>query len=83
MLIEAIRSLLKKRDPEDEPPSGTHCTQCRKRIGSSDEAELLVAGRILLDDVGWFCGPRCERDYRFAFRISSEAPTSTIPDSTS
>jgi len=52
VLVEAIRSFLKKQEAEDEPPSGTHCTQCRTFIGSSDEAELLVAGRILLDDVG-------------------------------
>jgi hypothetical protein len=81
VLIDRIRSLFGKRDQEDQEPSGTLCLQCRKHIGSSDEAELLVAGRILLDDVGWFCGPRCERQYRLLFRIPSEAAASSLPDS--
>lgn len=53
-----------------EEPAGHHCTGCRTTIPGASEDELVAAGGVFLATVGWFCGARCERQYRLRFRIT-------------
>lgn len=49
--------------------AGKHCTGCRTAIAGSNDDELRASGGVLLEGAGWFCGERCERQYRLRFRI--------------
>lgn len=60
-----------------EPPPGKHCTGCRTTIPGATEDELRAAGGVFLASVGWFCGAKCERQYRLRFRIQ---PATTPAD---
>ena len=53
-----------------EEPTGQHCTGCRTPIPGATEDEFRAAGGVFLATVGWFCGARCERQYRLRFRIT-------------
>jgi hypothetical protein len=66
-----IRSRAGKQ--EEEVPQGHHCVGCRTAIAGSTEDELRAAGGVFLAGGGWFCGPRCERQYRLRFRIQPAA----------
>ena len=56
-----------------EEPVGQHCTGCRTSIPGATEDEFLAAGGVFLATVGWFCGGKCERQYRIRFRIQPAA----------
>ena len=67
VVVTWIRSRAAKR--AEEEATSRHCTGCRTDlVGTSDE-QLRASGGVLLEGVGWFCGPRCERQYRLRFRI--------------
>jgi hypothetical protein len=57
---------------EDEP-SGKQCTGCLCTLAGTTDDELRAAGATFLASVGWFCTPRCERQYRLRFRIQPDA----------
>jgi hypothetical protein len=42
-------------------------------MAGTTEDELRAAGCTFLASVGWFCGGRCERQYRLRFRIQPDA----------
>ena len=54
---------------QEEVPQGHHCIGCRTAIAGSTDEELRAAGGVFLVGAGWFCGSRCERQYRLRFRI--------------
>ena len=54
---------------QDEVPQGHHCTGCRTPIAGTTDDELRGSGGVFLEGAGWFCGARCERQYRLRFRI--------------
>ena len=66
VVMKWIRSRAAK---QEEVPQGHHCTGCRTSIAGDTEDELRAAGGVFLEGSGWFCGPRCERQYRLRFRI--------------
>jgi len=66
-----IRSRAGRRLPEE--PTGQHCTGCRTAIPGATEDEFVAAGGVFLATVGWFCGGKCERQYRLRFRIQPAA----------
>ena len=72
MVMKWIRSRAARQ--EEEVPQGHHCIGCRTAIAGSTEDELRAAGGVFLAGAGWFCGPRCERQYRLRFRIQPAAP---------
>jgi hypothetical protein len=59
---------------QEEVPQGHHCVGCRTAIAGSTDDELRAAGGVFLAGAGWFCGPRCERQYRLRFRIQPTPP---------
>ena len=73
MLVKWIRS---RGDRQDEP-TGQHCTGCRTPLTGATDDELRASGGVFLAGAGWFCGPRCERQYRLRFRI--QPPDSPAP----
>ena len=72
VLAKWIRSRAEKR----EEATGQHCTGCRSTIAGTTDDELRASGGTLLAGAGWFCGPRCERQYRLRFRIQPAATPS-------
>ena len=74
MVLKWIRSRGAK---EDEVPQGHHCTGCRTAIAGATDDELRAAGGVFLVGAGWFCGRRCERQYRLRFRIQTTPPDGT------
>lgn len=70
MVMKWIRSRAAK---QEEVPQGHHCVGCRTAIAGSTEDELRASGGVFLEGGGWFCGPRCERQYRLRFRIQPAA----------
>jgi len=62
---------IRSRAARPEEPTGQQCTRCRTTIAGATEDELRAAGGVLLANVGWFCGPGCEQQYRLKFRIQS------------
>ena len=72
VLVNWIRSKVSK--PEE--PKGKGCIGCLKHIPGANEEELIFAGGVLLPGTGWFCGFRCENQYRLRFRIPSTRTTS-------
>jgi hypothetical protein len=54
---------------QQEEPQGHHCTGCRGPIAGATDDELRDSGGVFLEGAGWFCGGRCERQYRLRFRI--------------
>ena len=66
MVMKWIRSRAAR---QEEEPQGHHCTGCRTAIAGTTDDELRAAGGVFLAGAGWFCGPRCERQYRLRFRI--------------
>ena len=69
MLMKWIRSRAGKQ--EEELPQGHHCVGCRTSIAGKTEDELRASGGVFLAGAGWFCGRRCERQYRLRFRIQT------------
>jgi hypothetical protein len=63
---------------QDEVPQGHHCTGCRTAIAGTTDDELAAAGGIFLAGAGWFCGARCERQYRLRFRIQPTPAEGTL-----
>jgi hypothetical protein len=74
VVMKWIRSRAAKRE---EVPQGHHCVGCRTAIAGSTDDELRASGGVFLEGGGWFCGARCERQYRLRFRIQ---PASTPAD---
>jgi hypothetical protein len=66
VVVTWIRSRVGKRAEED---AGRHCIGCRTSIVGTSDEQLRASGGVLLEGAGWFCGPRCERQYRLRFRI--------------
>lgn len=75
MLAKWIRSRGEKR----EEASGQHCTGCRTTIAGETDDELRASGGTFLTGAGWFCGPRCERQYRLRFRIQPSGSQALTP----
>lgn len=73
MVLQWFRSRAKKR----EEPAGESCAGCLASLTGSDKDQLRASGAIFMEAVGWFCGPRCEREYRFRFRIRAEGEAIT------
>lgn len=65
VVVTWIRSRASKR----AEPEGRQCTGCLTSVAGSTDEQLRASGGILLEGVGWFCGERCERQYRLRFRI--------------
>jgi hypothetical protein len=72
VLVNWIRSKVSK--PEE--PAGKSCIGCLKHIPGATDEELFFAGGVLLAGAGWFCGARCENQYRLRFRVQSSRTTS-------
>jgi hypothetical protein len=60
---------IRSRAEKQQEPTGQHCTGCRSTIAGDTDDELRASGGTFLTGAGWFCGPRCERQYRLRFRI--------------
>jgi hypothetical protein len=70
---------IRSRAEKQEEATGQHCTGCRSTIAGKTEDELRASGGTFLIGAGWFCGPRCERQYRLRFRIQpSGGQTATL-----
>ncbi len=67
MVVKWIRS----RTSKQVEPSGKQCTGCRTLVGGETDAQLRASGGVFLAGAGWFCGSRCERQYRLRFRIQT------------
>ena len=65
VVVTWIRSRAAKR----AEPEGRQCTGCLTAVAGSTDEQLRASGGVLLEGVGWFCGERCERQYRLRFRI--------------
>ncbi len=65
VVVTWIRSRAGKR----AEPEARQCTGCRTAVAGSTDEQLRASGGVLLEGVGWFCGERCERQYRLRFRI--------------
>ena len=63
---------------QEEVPEGHHCVGCRTAIAGKTEDELRASGGVFLEGGGWFCGARCERQYRLRFRIVTPADGSRV-----
>ena len=75
MVLQWFRSRARKR----EEPAGESCAGCLASLTGSGEDQLRASGAIFMEAVGWFCGPRCERQYRFRFRIrSADEPATPV-----
>ena len=68
---------LRSRAGKQAEPTGQHCTGCRSAIPGANDDELHSSGGVFLAGAGWFCGPRCERQYRLRFRIQTADPVRT------
>jgi hypothetical protein len=68
---------IRSRASRPAEPPGQQCTGCRTTIPGAAEEELRAAGGVFLASVGWFCGVKCERQYRLRFRIQ---PATTPAD---
>jgi len=66
VVMKWIRSRAAKQNDE---PQGRHCTGCLKPIAGATDDDLRASGGVFLEGAGWFCGARCERQYRLRFRI--------------
>jgi hypothetical protein len=79
VVLKWFRSRAKKR----EEPAGESCAGCLAALAGSGEDQLRALGAIFMEAVGWFCDPRCERQYRFRFRIRAEGepitPAAAVP----
>lgn len=67
MVLEWFR----RRARKPEEPAGETCPGCLSSLGVSSEDQRRASGAVFMEAVGWFCGPRCERQYRFRFRVRS------------
>jgi len=65
VVVAWIRSRTAKR----AEPEGRQCTSCLTAVAGSTDEQLRASGGVLLEGVGWFCGERCERQYKLRFRI--------------
>jgi hypothetical protein len=78
VVLKWFRSRARKR----EEPAGETCPGCLSSLTGSSEDQRRASGAVFMEAVGWFCGPPCERQYRFRFRIqprSSSAGTASVP----
>lgn len=71
MVLQWFRSRARKR----EEPARESCAGCLASLAGEDQRR--ASGAIFMEAVGWFCGPRCERQYRFRFRIRSAEESAT------
>lgn len=69
VVVTWIRARVAKRAEEEAREASRHCIGCRTSIVGTSDEQLRASGGVLLEGVGWFCGPRCERQYRLRFRI--------------
>jgi hypothetical protein len=65
VVVTWIRSRAAKR----AEPEGRQCAGCLTAVAGSTDEQLRASGGVLLEGVGWFCGERCERQYKLRFRI--------------
>ena len=65
---------IRSRAARPAEPAGQHCTGCRTTIPGATEDDFRAAGGVFLTSVGWFCGAKCERQYRLRFRIQPATP---------
>jgi hypothetical protein len=65
VVVAWIRSRTAKR----AEPEGRQCTGGLTAVAGSTDEQLRASGGVLLEGVGWFCGERCERQYKLRFRI--------------
>jgi len=80
-LLEWFRSLISKRKSPE--PASQSCVGCRASILGATEEELFFSGGVLLPGVGWFCGIKCESQYRLRFRIQpAVTPGGGVPHAT-
>ncbi len=61
----------RSRTSKPAVPKGKQCTGCRTLIAGETDEQLRASGGVLLAGAGWFCGSRCERQYRLHFRIQA------------
>jgi len=73
VVLQWFRSRARKR----EEPAGESCAGCLASLAGSGEDQLRALGAIFMEAVGWFCGARCERQYRLRFRIRAAGETIT------
>jgi hypothetical protein len=79
VVVTWIRSRAAKR----AEPEGRQCTGCRTAVAGSTDEQLRASGGVRLEGVGWFCGERCERQYRLRFRIQpAGTPADASPRAT-
>ena len=72
VLVNWIRSKVSK--PAER--AGKSCILCLKHLPGTTDEELFFNGGVILEGAGWFCGPRCQNQYRLRFRIPVTRTTS-------
>ena len=72
--LHVVMKWIRSRAARPAEPAGQHCTGCRTTIPGATEDEFRAAGGVFLTSVGWFCGAKCERQYRLRFRIQPATP---------
>ena len=70
---------IRSRTSKQTEPGGKQCTGCRTLIVGTSEEQLRASGGLLLAGVGWFCGPRCQGQYRLRFRIPADGSPRSSP----
>lgn len=70
---DVVVKWIRSRTSKAAEPRGKQCTGCLTLVAGETEEQLQASGGVFLVNVGWFCGPRCERQYRIRFRIQSTA----------
>jgi hypothetical protein len=70
---------IRSRAEKQEETTGQHCTGCRSTIAGNTEDEFRASGGTFLTGAGWFCGPRCELQYRLRFRIQPSGSQAAVP----
>ncbi len=71
--LDVVVKWIRSRASKNAEPRGKQCTGCLTLVAGESEEQLQASGGVFLANVGWFCGPRCERQYRLRFRIRSAA----------
>jgi len=72
VLVNWIRSKVSK--PAER--AGKSCILCLEHLPGTTDEELFFNGGVILEGAGWFCGPRCQNQYRLRFRIQATRTTS-------
>jgi len=72
---------LRSKTGKAKEPVGQRCKGCQAFIGGTTDEELFFSGGVFLAGAGWFCGGRCENDYRLRFRIQpARTPVQGTPE---